>query len=435
MKKLIYSLAFSAALSGCGGSGSGTSTSTSSNAIVSSYSNIQTAMNNFNNLGSSSSKVLSPVYMKQYRPNASFSSLWTTSNNNFIDERDNSATEPYNWFNLQFDADAVRENGSKASMMGRFSSALQTYCAIGVLYDGATDSDGYPNPENGTDELEFTEGKISELVSTCDYTEGELTSMVGVTIQILVESTTSTSTYIKKLTMTLPAEIGGGSQSFFVKSDSTAGVQNVATTEVNVRGVNTTIVNIDSSAIRAEYISGPDGSLGSDNLEIHRGFLDRSSNKIYAMSLRYNYTEAVEDNPDTGDVDESQPAVEGYKAFIAAAQCADDMCESTLGDTSFSFQTKNTNNFTDDTLYEACVSKDDSSSLTTDGSRCSASSTTNNGLDISDAFDSTSGALRTMNYSNWDGDLYDSVGESTALSFDSSDFATSAFSSDGSSTK
>jgi len=123
-------------------------------------------------------------------------------------------------------------------------------------------------------------------------------------------------------------------------------------------------------------------------------------------------------------------STERYFAFVAAAVCTDDDCEAT-SDASFSLSTLNVTNFSDSTSYEACIDKDDSSTLSTDGSKCSGGDE-NAGMDVADAL---SGAFSAMRVSTWDGDLYDTVNESTSLSFDSTNFTTASFTNDGDGSK
>lgn len=371
-------------------SGSGSS----SNAITSGYSTVLAKANQITNL----KPEVSFLGEGQMQPmaSASFGSLWTTNASPFVDERDNTTTNPKEWMGIQLDADAVRANGSLISMFGRLNSALSIFCALGVtLGSDQVDSDGYPI--DGSPTLTFTSSITATITSDCDMSDAN--DLVGLEIALVVTTPSSTTTYAKKVVMTFPAEMGGGSQTYYIKSDSTA--INIATTEVNENGVHRTIVAYDvaSEVLKLEYVSAPDGAIISDeHVAAYRLYSDEANDVGYMMALEHT----------EGSPDDIITYTLGGKPATTNAQFSLSMMSNGLAGTD---------------PYEACVNSSNGD-IATDGARCTASSTTVAGYDIS-----TATAVNNF-VSTYVNTNYDDVNESTALTFTTSDFDTAVFSQD-----
>lgn len=354
------------------------------NALTSAVSTVTEAANEITNLSPSSAS-LESSFALETRTSASataFSSLWTTSNSSIIDERDNSQTSPKEWMGVQLSEDAKRTNGSSISMFGRLKDGLDIFCAIGV---GIGSIDGGSYPENDTYSITLSGDTKSGIESQCGM---EIDSeMEGATVSFLVEDTSDTTYYDKKITITLP---GPSSQIYYIRSNDTS--VNVATSEVNDNGMHRTVVAYDvaSKVMKLEYISGPDAALSNgEHVSAYRLFFDETNDQGYMLTLEHN-----EDTTDQ------------VTKYILAGKPQADSAEFSLSFFSDAIHASN--------IYEACVSAQDGSITGTDGTYCSDSSNSLAGISLasSNVWDSF--------ITNWDNSVYNSVSESTTISFTSS---------------
>lgn len=373
---------------GCSSDDEG-SVSSSSNAISNSYSTITSKANAVTNLRPNSTSSLGVGTFAA--PN--YGSDWTTAVSPFQDETQASSTtvSPKDWMGIQLNSTAARTNGSKISMFGRLASGLSIFCAVGVgLSSGSYDSSGYPTV--GSHTLTTDSTTLSKFSSSCGITDVPS----GVSFTITVANPSDSTYYDKLLTITLPSDMGGGSQDYYIKSTSSA--INVATVEVNSNGVHRTIVNYDvtNKVLKLEYISGPNAALSSnDHLAAYRLYIDENSDEGYMMALEH-----TKGSPDS------------YIQYILSGKPA-------TSSSNFSLSMYSSG-LSSGSLLEACVQSTDGN-IATDGARCTTSTTALNGFSVSGS--TVTGYAAAYNNAN-----YNTLSETTNLSFTSTDFATAAFS-------
>lgn len=183
------------------------------------------------------------------------------------------AVTPKEWMSYQFDPDAVRENGSSINIFGRFKNAKQIACALMNLLP--VDANGYPNDGSAT--VTFTTSSASLLETKCGFPPGEAPT-AGLQISLTVTTPSDTTVYDKKITMALPADMGGADQVFYLRTNSTA--INLLTTEYNATDgqISRTIVAYDvaTTTLRVEYLAA-NGTTTNDGFNFYRVFYDTTN--------------------------------------------------------------------------------------------------------------------------------------------------------------
>tara|TARA_B100000749_G_scaffold280259_1_gene275707 strand:+ start:64702 stop:65883 length:1182 start_codon:yes stop_codon:yes gene_type:complete len=390
MKRILASLAVcSLTAVGCSDSDSSDGNSTSS-AVSAAYTEVLSAANAITNLAPSSRSAGKVGVFAA--PN--FGTDWA-SGTGFVDEQDSSSTSAKEWMGIQLDPDAVRANDSKISMFGRLESALNIFCALGVAVDDL-DASGYPSV--GTQTFTVTSAIATSMVNDCDIAEAA--DLVDSEFTVVTAATTDDTYFDVKITLTLPAALGGSNQDYYVRSDSSE--INVATIEDNDNGLHRTLAFLDltNEVLRLEYMSGPsDGTTiaDSEHISLYRLYYDEANDEGMMMALEF--TENSGGDEDTRYVLAGKPDTAGATYSLS-------MISTSLTDTS--------------SVHEACITAS-TGDIATDGSRCVASSTALNGVDVSAAT-----AISSF-LSGYDSTNYDEVAEGNGLTFTTSNFGTEAF--------
>lgn len=391
MKQLLILFVFVSLALSCGKEEEESSGGSSnvSNPLTNAVSKINESAGTMTNLNPSSSFVKSVGEDNLYRTKGTRAfTEWSTTVTGLNNETTNSDTSPKEWMGVQLNKNAARpSNGSKISMFGRLEDGLGVFCAVGV---GVGASDSYP--ANGTYTITLSGDTKSKIESQCNLSiEGQ---MVGSTVTLLVEDASNTTTYDKKVTITLP---GPSSQIFYVRSNSSE--INVATSEVNNNGLHRTVVAYDVSnkVMKLEYISGPDAALSnSDHVAAYRLYYDETNDIGWMMAMEFT--------ENGGSDDETKYVMAGKP--------------NTTGSTfALSFMSTNFSSSATD-ARQACINSSNGNISSDNTLSC-----TMTGVDV----DATNTGVEQV-ISGWNNTNYNSVSVTTTLNFTSGNFATQAFS-------
>ena len=374
--------------------------STVSNAMTSTYSQVATQANKIGGLAPStlvSANIRGPVSIAT---NA-FGDDWDVNSTMPDDTTDaNDSISVKEWMGNQISEDSVRENGSSISIFGRMTSTLGVFCAIGVAYGSDdVDSEGYPS--NGEKTVTLGADIISSIGTQCDFDASEAS---GVSMTFTVSTPSDTSVYDKKVVLNPP---NGGTQTVYFRSNSTE--VNVASSEIytkdesfaDVKYLSRTVVELDitNSVLRAEYVSGHrEGALANgQRIEFSRILFDEANDEGYIMSMGYekDSTSTTTEWLLTGkpETDDSEFALSFLSDSLSSA-----------------------------TERQMCVNSNNGNNAGTDGTFCGYVS----GVSVAGISVTTATAL-TGQKTSYNSDNYDSISETTDLSFTSSNFATTAF--------
>ncbi|MBT4793417.1 MAG: hypothetical protein HON90_17730 [Halobacteriovoraceae bacterium] len=407
MKKmflLLLSIGITSCL-GQGGGGGGSTPPTSSNALVETYAGVSAQTKKIGGLAPTSLTIANSQVEKGWRMSKSTSALVAFGNdwdvNQTLPDDSTEANDQITakeWMGQQINEKAVRENGSDISVFGRMNSTLGVFCAIGVILGTDVDANGYPS--DGSKSVTFAASHITTIKSECNF---DASSASGMTMNFTVSTPTNTTVFDKKVVLNPP---GGGIQTvYFRNSTSEINVTSVETyTKESKNWVSRTVVDYDKSTkiIRAEYISGQAGTLANgDRVQVSRILYDEPNDEGYLMYMAYE--------KDTTDY--SREYVLTGKPQTASSEFA------------LSFYDDQALNDTDE--RQLCVNSDtgDMASGATDGVFCSAvSGKSIAGISISSA------SVFTSLKSGYDGANYNTISETTALSFTAANFVTTAFS-------
>lgn len=337
------------AVAACSSGGGGGGYTPVSNLVTNTYSQVlDQAQKSTGGLG----ELESASIRNTFSPRAgSFGATWSSSAviSNPINHSQNITAQQY--MLVQLNPNAVQaDNGSSVNMFGRLKQTLGVFCAIGVaagMSGVAVDASGYP--ENGTHAVTLTAAILSQLSTQCNMDVQGVSP--GEQLALVVAS--ASGLYDKSL------GLDGMQQTVLVKSD--ANVINIASGEVHDDGhsVSRAVVqwNKVSKVLLAQYNSDPGTG--------HSG-----SGGLYAYRLYYD---------EAGDVSQLL-TYEGPANSLANATRYSMVGKPDVGTAvSLSFQHPGINS---GTSVDACVNAS-TGDLVPDGSRCSATSTTLVGHDIS----------------------------------------------------
>ncbi len=330
------------------------------------------------------------------RPFASFSTAWTTTSPGIDNPVTNGAPDPISFKDFmgqQLNANLLSDGGAAINAFGRMNQAFQIFCAVGVGSASAgyaIDSQGYL--ANGTYQITFTSTVKTSMTSTCGINTSSIPDNTVMTMTV----ETGGANYDKKLTF------DAFDQSYWVKNNTT--VLRVATAENTSNGYSRTIAEYNKTTgvtrAQAVYTNAP---AQSGSVELFRIYYDETSDVGMVFGYRGN-----------------DAAVTNATRYLLSGKptAGDALSLSLRADTPFSS--------TDS--YEACVLSA-SGNITTDGSRCSATSTRLVGADVS-----TANASVTTFYSAYAGQAASSnwgpagLTDSDVIPFtDMTDLATTAY--------
>ena len=177
----------------------------------------------------------------------------------------------------QLDPEAVGTGDGgdfQLNVFGRFNNSMMIGCALMQLAPSLDATTGYP--ENGSMSITLTAENAAVLVEKCGMSQTEADGMASLspTISATVASATDTTYYDKKITMTLPDEMGGATQYFYFRfNDEEINILNAEDGDFDSR----TMVNLDlaTNILKVEYYSG--GTSDDAALYFHRLYYDKDS--------------------------------------------------------------------------------------------------------------------------------------------------------------
>ena len=401
MKQLILLFVFLALAFSCGGdsdSSLGGGGATVSNGMTNAYSGIagQTAKLSDLSPGSSGfTKNQSDVSIMA----TAFGANWSTNTNVMPDDTVNSGTTSImEWMGHQINENAVRENGSSISILGRLKDAIGLFCALGVGI-GNVDGDGYP--ADGSITVNITSALASQINSQCNL---DASDAIGMPITFTVSTPTDTTVYDKKVVLNPP---NGGTQTVYFRTTNAeinVGAVETYTLDADEDGANgnddklsRTTVSYDKTngIMRAEYISGyNEGPVATNQrLETSRILYDENNDEGYILFKAYT----------SGNPDRTQFVLTG-KPQTSGAEFALSFEHSTL----------------DANERQACVVASTGNITGTDGTYCSAvAGVSLAGISVS--------SINTTLDAGYNSTNFDTISESTTLSFTSANFASAAF--------
>jgi hypothetical protein len=191
------------------------------------------------------------------------------------------------YMGYQIDPDAERDNGSAINIFGRINSSLSIACAIMNLAPNVDASTGYPS--NGTFTVTFTSSSASVLTTYCGFSASNVPSP-GESVSITTSTPADTSVYDKKMVITLDANMGGGTQTFYLRTNSSA--INILSAELNSDNLSRNIIAYDRTTRvgRAEYISGPNTIVANNGgTEFQRLYIDETNDVASMLSYSRDF--------------------------------------------------------------------------------------------------------------------------------------------------
>lgn len=283
MKK--FYLAGSAVLlclvSGCGGDDT-SSSSTFSGALGT----VSSTLEEMSQLSPVSTSLMSA---NDFRLMSALGGDWTSGTVRLPDQSGTSLSIK-EYMGKQLDPNAVGDGGGGQSfalnVFGRFNNAMMIGCALMTVGANIDATTGYP--ANGTMAITMSAANLATMVSKCGMSQAESNQMAAASptpeISAVVESATNTTYYDKKITMTLPASMGGATQYFYFRFNSSE--INIFNAEDGSSFDSRTLVNMDLSTnvLKVEYYSG--GSGGGAALYFHRLYYDKG-NDIGKLTTYY----------------------------------------------------------------------------------------------------------------------------------------------------
>lgn len=287
LKRSLALLTLSAVTASCSSNSDSSSSTSSGNAVFNNaVTTVTSKMNAVDTLlpdNAGASSIQGFVSNDRVHTTAAFGTAWDGSGSEVLSNprcSGGSSTicstpvHPKEWMGYQLDPSAVRENGSAINVFGRFDSAMRIGCAVMnlVTVDSST---GYPT--DGSHTITFTSTSQEIMTSKCGFDSDEVSGMTGLSISLTVTTPSDTTYYDKKIVFTLPTEMSGGTQNFYMRVNSSA--INILTSETNSNGINRTIVALDrtNDVLRVEYFSG--GSTTSGGFNFYRLYYDATNDQ------------------------------------------------------------------------------------------------------------------------------------------------------------
>ncbi len=156
---------------------------------------------------------------------AAIGSDWTTGLVRLPDSS-NTDVSIKEYMGKQLDPDAVGDGGGgqefALNIFGRFNNATMIGCALMTLSSNISSSTGYPAA--GSETMTLTAENLTTLQTSCGMSASDAAFMTSVdpdpAIAAVIEIPTDTTYYDRKVTMTLPASMGGATQYFYFRYNS-----------------------------------------------------------------------------------------------------------------------------------------------------------------------------------------------------------------------
>jgi hypothetical protein len=262
VKVYIFSIVLAISVIGCSSSNNNTTPTDATGGLKGAVEAVKGAVAEVGNLSAPTTSFHTPHRVLQnesvLRDN-SFGADWSTNTpfNNPITDSGSITTAQF--LQIQLDPDAVRENGSYISPLGRLSDDLAIMCIISVLFPTQSlDANQMPIISSTPYELELTEDKMTEISDSCGVDISQ-DFVSRASFGAIVSAPTNTSIYDLVITITMPEEWGGGDFLVYLRnntSETNIGTFDSDTHDSNDYGYRTTVqFNKTTGLLRMEYLS------------------------------------------------------------------------------------------------------------------------------------------------------------------------------------
>jgi hypothetical protein len=236
---------------------------------------VTTALNLDNMLPTTTSRSLSDYSEENFGAyGTGLSAVWTTTNQNFVNEKTDpsTTTSMKEFMGIQLDDNAARPNGSAINIFGRVNNAAMIACII-MTASSVSDSASLVGTSNS---ITMDASTLAALNSACKINSETQTQISGKSFGLVHTAPSSTLIFDVKTAITMPAEMGGGTQYVYLKWGSGADIA-IAANEDNSNGRTRTIAtyNTTTKILRAEYITKSKGD--GYNFTVHRLYKDETS--------------------------------------------------------------------------------------------------------------------------------------------------------------
>jgi hypothetical protein len=186
-----------------------------------------------------------------------FGSNWTASGLAYMPDSSGETVSIKEYMGRQLDPDAMGEDNDgrefAINVFGRFSQSMMIGCSIGMIAE--KDSENYPAA--GVQTFALNEANLAIMVADCGMAQAEADYMSSQNLEFpaTISVPEDTTHYDRKVVMELPAEMGGATQTFYMRyNDTEINIQNTEDGEYDSR----TFVAMDraNEFLQVEYYSG-----------------------------------------------------------------------------------------------------------------------------------------------------------------------------------